>query len=93
MTQKMNFMRNVEVMLHLIYSKKFHVNNEDEEKRWETWKGWATKIVSVLLDNRAHYSIKDFNGETEYITQYKLTVQKIRAVFLNLEETLKKLQR
>lgn len=32
MTQKMNFVGNIEVTLRLIHSKKFHVNNEDEEK-------------------------------------------------------------
>lgn len=36
---------------------------------------WVAKIVSVLHDNRVHPTIKDSNGETEYSTQYKLTVK------------------
>lgn len=41
----------------------------------QVMRDWFAKIVSVLLDNRLHPIIKDSNGETEYSTQYKLTVK------------------
>lgn len=58
-------MGNIEVTLCLIHNKKFHVNNEDEEKRWETWKlrVWGLEEIRWWEKRTSPSPIEGHRGE------------------------------